>query len=220
MAQQIFNQWVPVAKAQNEQGQEVYLPFAGIHAQTRDGKDEIIVGAGNMVWSGSMWVPVDQNNPLEVRARALEALLQTLGKEEKTFYLRTGEEFVPGNGTYPESPWEFNFPVEIESLIWVTNARNSVALNIELKMGESWVSITDYPRRSTSGGSETLKLTHRNVVDYNIPGWDVIRYDTDDSDYCLSLRRPIRAPEGIRLWFENMSGNIWRIQIVAYGRRL
>lgn len=68
MAQQVFNQWAPVAKAQNEQGQEVYLPFAGIHAQTRDGKDEIIVGAGNMVWTGSMWVPVSNQNRLPVEA--------------------------------------------------------------------------------------------------------------------------------------------------------
>lgn len=68
MAQQVFNQWVPVAKAQNEQGQEVYLPFAGIHAQTRDGRDEIIVGAGNMVWTGSMWVPVSAQNRLPVDA--------------------------------------------------------------------------------------------------------------------------------------------------------
>src|SRR5690606_5359418 len=68
MAQQVFSQWVPVAKAQNEQGQEVYLPFAGIHAQTRDGKDEVIVGAGNMVWTGSMWVPVSTQNRLPVDA--------------------------------------------------------------------------------------------------------------------------------------------------------
>lgn len=68
MAQQVFNQWAPVAKAQNEQGQEVYLPFAGIHAQTRDGNDEIIVGAGNMVWTGSMWVPVSDQNRLPVEA--------------------------------------------------------------------------------------------------------------------------------------------------------
>lgn len=68
MAQQVFNQWVPVAKAQNEQGQEVYLPFAGIHAQTRDGKDEVFVGAGNMVWTGSMWVPVSAQNRLPVEA--------------------------------------------------------------------------------------------------------------------------------------------------------
>jgi len=68
VAQQVFNQWLPVAKTQNEQGQEVYLPFAGIHMQTRDGNDEVIVGAGNMVWTGSMWVPVSTQNRLPVDA--------------------------------------------------------------------------------------------------------------------------------------------------------
>lgn len=46
----------------------MYLPFAGIHAQTRDGKDEVIVGAGSMVWTGSMWVPVSDQNRLPVEA--------------------------------------------------------------------------------------------------------------------------------------------------------
>src|SRR5690606_33537161 len=43
-------------------------PFAGIHMQTRDGNDEVIVGAGNMVWTGSMWVPVSAQNRLPVEA--------------------------------------------------------------------------------------------------------------------------------------------------------
>src|SRR5690606_16411659 len=36
--------------------------------QTRDGNDEVIVGAGNMVWTGSMWVPVSTQNRLPVDA--------------------------------------------------------------------------------------------------------------------------------------------------------
>lgn len=83
MAQQVFSQWHPIAKALDEENNEVYIPFAGIHAQTRDGKDEVIFGAGAMVWDpdageNGMWVPVDAANPLEVRVRELETELQQL----------------------------------------------------------------------------------------------------------------------------------------------
>jgi len=84
MAQQVFPQWSPVVKAHNEDQQEVYIPAAIIHAQTRDGKDELIVGAANMQFDPGTgdYLPTHAGNPVEVRARALETLLQTLGKEE------------------------------------------------------------------------------------------------------------------------------------------
>jgi len=84
MAQQVFSQWSPVVKAHNEDQQEVYIPAAIIHAQTRDGKDELIVGAANMQFDPETgdYLPTHAGNPVEVRARALETLLQTLGKEE------------------------------------------------------------------------------------------------------------------------------------------
>src|SRR5690606_17631495 len=84
MAQQVFPQWSPVVKAHNEDQQEVYIPAAIIHAQTRDGKDELIVGAANMQFDPETgdYLPTHAGNPVEVRARALETLLQTLGKEE------------------------------------------------------------------------------------------------------------------------------------------
>src|SRR5690606_36983387 len=70
-------------KALDEENNEVYIPFAGIHAQTRDGKDEVIFGAGAMVWDpdagdDGMWVPVDAANPMEVRVRQLEAQIAAL----------------------------------------------------------------------------------------------------------------------------------------------
>src|SRR5690606_3420284 len=84
MAQQVFPQWSPVVKAHNEDQQEVYIPAAIIHAQTRDGKDELIVGAANMQFDPETgdYLPTHAGNPVEVRARALETLLQALGKEE------------------------------------------------------------------------------------------------------------------------------------------
>lgn len=112
MAQQVFNQWLPVAKAQNEQGQEVYLPFAGIHMQTRDGNDEVIVGAGNMVWTGSMWVPVSAQNRLPVEATLSG---QIVDSDENAVRVKTSAlawkswdpfgatVFVPA-GTYIDSP--------------------------------------------------------------------------------------------------------------------
>lgn len=84
MAQKVFPQWSPVVKALNEDQQEVYIPAAIIHAQTRDGEDELIVGAANMQFDPETgdYLPTHAGNPVEVRARALETLLQTLGKEE------------------------------------------------------------------------------------------------------------------------------------------
>lgn len=78
MAQQVFPQWSPVVKAHNEDQQEVYIPAAIIHAQTRDGKDELIVGAANMQFDPETgdYLPTHAGNPVEVRARALETLLE------------------------------------------------------------------------------------------------------------------------------------------------
>src|SRR5690606_30168041 len=80
MAQQVFPQWSPVVKAHNEDQQEVYIPAAIIHAQTRDGKDELIVGAANMQLDSTTgdYLPTGAANPLEVRARALETLIEAL----------------------------------------------------------------------------------------------------------------------------------------------
>lgn len=77
MSQQIFNQWSPVVKAHDENNQEAYIPFAGIHAQSRDGKDEIILGASNMQWDESSkgYLPTNKDNPLETRVRELEKLI-------------------------------------------------------------------------------------------------------------------------------------------------
>src|SRR5690606_11549509 len=86
MAQQVFPQWSPVVKAHNEDQQEVYIPVAIIHAQTRDGKDELIVGAANMQKDDvtGLYLPTDKDFPLEARVRHLEALIGKLDASKQT----------------------------------------------------------------------------------------------------------------------------------------
>ena len=120
MAQQVFNQWAPVAKAHNEQGQEVYLPFAGIHAQTRDGKDEVIVGAGNMVWTGSMWVPVSAQNRLPVEA----TLSGRLPPSAMEIYGPTAAQRPPANSV----PVGAVYMAVNTGEIWQSNGTNWVVL--------------------------------------------------------------------------------------------
>lgn len=76
MSQQVLPQYAPMV---NVNGTEM-IPAAAIGGQTRDGKDEIITGAGNMVFDPSigdngMWVPVSEANPLETRVKELEERL-------------------------------------------------------------------------------------------------------------------------------------------------
>lgn len=63
MAQQDFPYYWPLGFA--TAGEKI--PGAAI-LQRRDGKDEPITLAGNMVWTGSMWVPVSDQNRLPVEA--------------------------------------------------------------------------------------------------------------------------------------------------------
>jgi len=86
MAQQVFPQWSPVVKAHNEDQQEVYIPAAIIHAQTRDGKDELIVGAANMQKDDvtGLYLPTDKDFPLEARVRHLEELIGKLDASKET----------------------------------------------------------------------------------------------------------------------------------------
>lgn len=86
MAQQVFPQWSPVVKAHNENQQEVYIPAAIIHAQTRDGKDELIVGAANMQKDDAtgLYLPTNKDFPLEARVRHLEALIGKLDESKET----------------------------------------------------------------------------------------------------------------------------------------
>src|SRR5690606_19667272 len=80
--------------------------------QTRDGNDEVIVGAGNMVWTGSMWVPVSAQNRLPVEATLSG---QIVDSDENAVRVKTSAlawkswdpfgttVFVPA-GTYIDSP--------------------------------------------------------------------------------------------------------------------
>lgn len=85
MSQQVLPQYAPMVKAFDENNQEVYIPAAIASGQTRDGKDELIVGAGNMVFDptigdNGMWVPVSEANPLETRVRHLETLIGAIAE--------------------------------------------------------------------------------------------------------------------------------------------
>src|SRR5690606_11356754 len=59
---------------------------AMIHAQTRDGKDELIVGAANMQNDDvtGLYLPTNKDFPLEARVRHLEALIGKLDASKET----------------------------------------------------------------------------------------------------------------------------------------
>lgn len=82
MSQQVLTQYAPLVKVS---GIEM-VPVSAIGGQTREGKDEIITGAGNMVWDpdAGMWVPVSEANPLEARVRHLESLIGKLDASKET----------------------------------------------------------------------------------------------------------------------------------------
>jgi len=65
MAQQVFSQFWPLGQSSPTES----IPGAAI-LQTRDGKDEPITLAGNMVFDSTsgLWVPVSQANRLPVEA--------------------------------------------------------------------------------------------------------------------------------------------------------
>src|SRR5690606_29752964 len=131
------------------------IPAAIVAAQTRDGKDELIVGAGAMVFdSGSgMWLPVSAANRLPVEA--------TLTGRTEPIY----EEALPvaplgSNGTYT-SPIidckEFAFPdgstgvVSISALA-LSDAQGTLYLEARNTTSESWVRIASVAVNNTGRG--------------------------------------------------------------------
>lgn len=85
MSQVVHGKFAQLVKVSEEE----MIPAAIIDAQTRDDKDELIMGAGNMVFDPSigdngLWVPVSKDNPLEARVRHLEALIGKLDDAKET----------------------------------------------------------------------------------------------------------------------------------------
>src|SRR5690606_9224320 len=64
MAQQIFDQYAPLAKVSASET----IPVVAAIAQTRDGKDELLHGTVPFVPAGGLYVPVSAANRLPVEA--------------------------------------------------------------------------------------------------------------------------------------------------------
>src|SRR5690606_4759437 len=64
MAQQIFDQYAPLAKVSANET----IPVVAAIAQTRDGKDELLHGTVPFVPAGGLYVPVSAANRLPVEA--------------------------------------------------------------------------------------------------------------------------------------------------------
>lgn len=64
MAQQIFDQYAPLAKVSANET----IPVVAAIAQTRDGKDELLHGTVPFVSAGDLYVPVSAANRLPVEA--------------------------------------------------------------------------------------------------------------------------------------------------------
>src|SRR5690606_37816536 len=64
MAQQIFDQYVPLAKVSASET----IPVVAAIAQTRNGKDELLYGTVPFVPAGGLYVPISTANRLPVEA--------------------------------------------------------------------------------------------------------------------------------------------------------
>lgn len=82
MSQKVFDKYLPQGKASEAES----IPFVGIDMQTRDGDDEVIVGAANMQKDDvtGLYLPTDKDFPLEARVRHLEALIGKLDASKET----------------------------------------------------------------------------------------------------------------------------------------
>lgn len=93
MAQQIFDQYAPLAKVSANET----IPVVAAIAQTRDGKDELLHGTVPFVPAGDLYVPVSAANRLPVEATLTGsnlALRQTIVTGAKTVTSTTAEIFA------------------------------------------------------------------------------------------------------------------------------
>ncbi|WP_052401168.1 hypothetical protein [Oceanobacillus jeddahense] len=98
----------------------------------------------------------------------------------------------------------FNGYTEIDSLEWQSDTPNALWLFVEVMKNGSWEVYNRTINRSTSLGS----VEHpKNVVDLGSSMWDILHYDMESNErfFKLALRKPIVAPEGLRIFFENRS---------------
>lgn len=77
MAQQVFDQYAPLAKVSANET----IPVVAAIAQTRDGKDELLHGTVPFVPSGGLYVPISTANRLPVEATLSGSVAQVLDDE-------------------------------------------------------------------------------------------------------------------------------------------
>lgn len=97
------------------------------------------------------------------------------------------------------------YPVILDEVVWTTNGRVSVSINIEVFDRDEWRSITDI--YTHTGSDAAVPASPQNIVDFPTGEWEVITFDTDKRIYTLKNRNPIYLPGGqSRLSFKNNSG--------------
>src|SRR5690606_22757336 len=87
MAQQIFDQYAPLAKVSASET----IPVVATIAQTRDGKDELLCGTVPFVPAGGLYVPVSAANRLPVEATLSGSIAQSLLQ----YHADLDEVFIP-----------------------------------------------------------------------------------------------------------------------------
>jgi len=115
----------------------------------------------------------------------------------------------------------YYFPVIIDHLEWSTNHRTMPSIYIEVKSGGEWEFLTRVISRDFSGSKGSQSPEDIQTLKTGL--WDILEFDVESSDrlFKFSLRNPIVASEGIRVYLHNGSSEeSYSGSIVLKGRKL
>lgn len=116
----------------------------------------------------------------------------------------------------------YDYPVVIDYLEWSTNHRTMPSIYIDLKTKGRW---SNYLTRavfrdfSSSKGSQTPE----DIQQLKTGLWEVLEFDNESPDrfFKFSLRKPLYAPEGVRIYIQNNSNDFsYSGSIIVKGKQL
>lgn len=134
-------------------------------------------------------------------------------------------ENVAKNAKFPDLASEdaliYDKPVVIDEIMWQTNQENVMEFRVEIKKGVDWLILNRNLEKDSSAGRLE---TPARIVTLGSSMWNVMEYDIESQEKFVkfSLRKPIHAPEGIRMYFENKTTteNAYQAGVVVKGRYL
>lgn len=114
----------------------------------------------------------------------------------------------------------YPYPVILDSVIWTTNGKVSMSIDIEVFNRNEWRSISEIYTHSRADAA--VPATPQNILDYPSGEWEIITFDTNRRVYTLKNRNPIYLPGGqSRISFYNHSPDTQlNVQFKIIGRRV